>query len=1491
MPFCGNSAAGWGPASSLVAFDVTPCFAQAILQVLPSLVLCTVGVARLVYVYKRPSRYVPTLGLKVKLVAYALLVALSIAQLAVAAATLDDGSAVFSAVLSLVAMVLASALSYLEHVKYDVGSMMLTTFWILKTIACAISLRTYLNHGMDRSSSYFVVYCLVTGTSLAMLLTESLWSTKAAPGLTPETHASPAARLTFMWLNRLMHLGSKQVITMDDIYKCGEKMESSGLYADYTRIIARLNEPVPLAFWALLRRHGVSFAMSNFCVAALLVLQFLLPVLLDRLIMFVESYVHGPPQPVIEGYTIAVAILLVSMMQSIMQQQSLHLVIRLSVRIQATFMNIIYRKAMRLSLAGKKNSSTGAIVNHMSVDAGAITDCFSSIPDTWSSPVSAILALYFLWGYLGPASLCGLAVIVLLTPIMTRLTAFLMPYQKLRLGHMDRRMKTMSEVIPGMKMIKLYATESYFLNRISKIRGQEQDSRRIFLTGISAVNGVARATPILMAVASFAVYSAIAPADKPLNTQRIFVSVSYFNILNAPMSSIMNIFASFSNGVASYRRLSQFMRSTEIDPNAVTINRQASDDPIAASIERGEFTWNGPQQEEEQKQPNKKGSKANAKPVKDTTPSNLAVPKDIESSSNFSLSNINITVQRGELTAVVGRVGQGKTALLHALLGEMIKTDGRVVINGTVAYVAQAAWIINGTVRDNITMGAEFNEKRYQETMAACSLLPDMEVLGNGDLTLIGDKGVNLSGGQKARVSLARAVYANADVYLLDDCLSAVDAHVDKHIFNNVIGKQGMLAGKSVILVTHGVHHLPQCDRVVLLREGRVVEQGTYRQLMDARGDVYALVTEYSLKQKAEEDDEGEVADRDDSVQVMARTGSDRTLVVPEQDLTDAKKPSKDEAPAAARVASKMPNRADDDNTTGSVDWAVYRYYFTAMGFLGLGLFIALQITYGASLVADRMWLEHISEGNQNGHTLNMAMALGVYGIIAVMQIVTFSVASYWFQVKLSIRAARLLHERLLARIFRAPTMWLDSMPAGRILNRFSSDTNSMDMQVPMTIGATIALGVSLVAQMVNIIQALPWMAIVLVVALISLGFVQHYYLNSSRELKRIESGSKAPIYQLFGESIEGVVTIRAYHQEERFIEQLEGKIDRYIRAYYINFSSNRWLGIMIGFIGSFIVFGVALISVITRGPSTGASVGVGITSAQGLVMAMTWLVRVMCMLEANMVAIERIRNYSRIEMEAAEHDANVEVSWPATGAITFNGYTTAYKPTSPPVLQDLNVSIRGGEKIGICGRTGAGKSTITLSLFRIIEATAGSIEIDGQDISKVGLADLRSRLTIIPQDPVLFQGTIRDNLDPLNKHDDAAVWRALEQANLKDYVSTLDGGLETKVDIGGSNFSAGQKQLLTMACALLKKQRIVVFDEATSATDAETDTIVQRTIRSEFGDCTVLTIAHRIATIMDSDRILVLDRGQVVEFDTPGNLLQNPESAFAKLVQSTTTH
>uniref|UniRef100_A0A3Q4IC03 ABC-type glutathione-S-conjugate transporter n=1 Tax=Neolamprologus brichardi TaxID=32507 RepID=A0A3Q4IC03_NEOBR len=809
---------------------------------------------------------------------------------------------------------------------------------------------------------------------------------------------------------------------------------------------------------------------------------------------------------------------------------------------------------------------------------------------------------------------------------------------------------------------------------------------------------------------------------------------------------------------------------------------------------------------------------------------------------------------------------------------------------GSLAFVPQQAWIQNATLKDNILFGSPHEEEIFKKVIQACALALDLELLPGGDLTEIGEKGSNLSGGQKQRVSLARAVYSQADIYLLDDPLSAVDSHVGKHLFENVIGPNGILKDKTRILVTHGIGFLPYVDEIVVLENGVISEVGSYENLRASGGtfskflDTYA--TEQNNQRNSETEDfelipDGDYAQPDGALE-------DTVSLTLEQENSIRRSQRNAECPfhffslfffcVRLRRNSSIKKSADEPQKgqklietetmeTGQVKFAVFLQYLRAMGWGYSAMVFLIYFIQNAALIGQNLWLsdwtsDSVEYYNMTYPSWKRDTRVGVFGALGVAQGL-FVFLGTLLLANASIDASRILHSRLLNNILRVPMVFFYTSPIGRVINRFAKDIFTIDETIPNKLRSCLLCLMSVLGTIFVICMATPFFAIVIIPLALIYFFVQRFYIAASRQLRRLDSVSRSPIYSHFGETVSGLSVIRAYRHQERFLKHNEVTIDENLKSIYLRIVSNRWLAIRLEFVGNLVVFFAALFAVISRDSIDSNVVGLSVSYALNVTQTLNWLVMTTSALETNIVAVERVNEYTQLKNEGDwVTDTRPPQMWPEAGRVQFENYKVRYRPELDLVLHGITCDIDSTEKIGIVGRTGAGKSSLTNCLFRIIEAAEGRILIDDVDIATIGLHDLRNRLTIIPQDPVLFSGSLRMNLDPFDKFSDEEIWRLLELSHLKSYVSGLQEGLQHEVAEGGENLSVGQRQLLCLARALLRKSRILILDEATAAVDLETDNLIQNTIRKEFSDCTVLTIAHLVPfplTFLDDVPYLIL--------------------------------
>ncbi|KAG2455285.1 MRP1 protein, partial [Polypterus senegalus] len=769
-------------------------------------------------------------------------------------------------------------------------------------------------------------------------------------------------------------------------------------------------------------------------------------------------------------------------------------------------------------------------------------------------------------------------------------------------------------------------------------------------------------------------------------------------------------------------------------------------------------------------------------------------------------------------------------------------------MQGSVAYVPQQAWIQNATLRDNILFGREKKESWYQRVIEACALQPDLEILPAGDETEIGEKGLNLSGGQKQRVSLARAVYRKADIYLLDDPLSAVDAHVGQHIFDKVVGPKGVLRDKTRVLVTHGLSYLPQVDLVLVLMDGEIKEMGSYQDLVTRQGIFSEFIKAYVSTERKETG--APKGTRKSSLRLsvtdympVSRDLSREQLVSGDTDspvLQNVEPTSEVDQADVAVDAGKLTEA--DRAKTGRVKLAIYMEYFKTIGLGFILPIIFLYIFQQAASLTYNYWLSMWADDPViNGTQLDTDFKLGVYGALGFAQ----GIAIFGTTVAISVGgiiASRHLHHDLLHNVLRSPMAFFERTPSGNLLNRFSKEVDAIDCMIPDGLKMMLGYLFKLLEICIIVLLATPIAAIVILPLGLFYGFIQSFYVATSCQLRRLESVSRSPIYTHFNETVQGASVIRAFREQPRFILQTNQRVDENQKSYFPRFVATRWLAVNLEFLGNAIVLSAAIFSVMARGTLSPGIVGLSVSHA----LQAAWTLE----------------------------NSTLAPSWPQTGTIEFKGYGLQYRKGLDWALKDITLHIQEKEKVGIVGRTGAGKSTLALGIFRILEANKGEIHIDGVNIAEIGLHELRSRITIIPQDPVLFSGSLRMNLDPFDVYSDEEIWNALDLAHLKGFVSGLSDKLNYECSEGGENLSLGQRQLVCLARALLRKTKILVLDEATAAVDLETDNLIQSTIRSQFEDCTILTIAHRLNTIMDYTRVIVMDKGHIVESDTPSNLI-----------------
>ncbi|XP_053766774.1 ATP-binding cassette sub-family C member 3 isoform X2 [Desmodus rotundus] len=1487
--------------------DLTPCFQNSLLAWTPCIYLWATLPFYLFYLWRRHRGYIVLSQLsRLKTAVGVLLWCVSWADLFYSLHGLDHGWApapIFfvTPLVVGVTMLLAALLIQYERLQGVQSSGVLIIFWLLCVVCAVIPFRSKILSAVAkgkisdpfRFTTFYIYFALVLLAFILSCFREKppLFSPKNVDSNPcPEADAGFFSRLTFWWFTKLAILGYRRPLEEQDLWSlnkedCSEVVVQRLLEAwkkqqkqaarhrvavapgktvsseDEELLGGRSRPREPSFLKALLVTFGPGFLISTCFMLAQDLLSFVSPQLLSVLIRFISN----PTAPNWWGFLMAGLMFLCSVMQTLFLHQANRYIFVMGLRLRTGIIGAIYRKALVISNSVRRESTVGEIVNLMSSDAQHFMDLTPFLNLLWSGPLQIILAIYFLWQNLGPSVLAGVAFLVLQIPLNAVVATKMLAFQAKQMKFKDSRIKLMSEILGGIKVLKLYAWEPSLLQQVEGIRQSELRllRRAAYLLVISIFSW--SCTPFLVTLITLGVYVSVDP-NNVLDAEKAFVSVSLFNILRNPLNSLPNLISGLIQTSVSLKRIQRFLSQDELDSQCV--ERKTITPGHAVIIENGTFTW-----------------------AQDLPP---------------TLHSLDIQVPKGALVVVVGPVGCGKSSLLSALLGEMEKLEGKVYVKGSVAYVPQQAWIQNCTLQENVLFGRTLDPSRYQRALEACALLADLEVLPGGDKTEIGEKGINLSGGQRQRVSLARAVYSDADIFLLDDPLSAVDSHVAKHIFDQVIGPEGVLARKTRVLVTHSISFLPQMDFIIVLADGQVSEVGTYSALLKRNGSFANFLQSYAPEKGKEhlEEDSRTALDspEDEEVPLIEDTLSihmdlmDSEPVMNEvrkqlqRQLSDMSSDGEGQGrPVSLKrlgPAEKVVQAAElkangilieeEKVEVGKVKMNVFWDYAKAVG-LSITLVICLLYAgQSAAAIGASIWLsawtnEAIVDGGQN----NTSHRLGVYAALGILQGVLVVLSSIMMAVG-CMRAAHLLHQALLHNTMRSPQSFFDTTPSGRVLNRFSKDIHVIDQVLGPTILMLLSSFSICISTLVIIVVSTPLFTVVILPLAAFYIFVQRFYVATSRQLKRLESVSRSPIYSHFSETVTGSSVIRAYGRIEDFEAISDAKVDNNLRKAYPNYFSNRWLGVGVEFVGNCVVLFAALFAVIGRSSLSPGMAGLSVSYALQVTFSLNLMIRMLSELESNIVAVERVKEYSKTKTEApwVIEGSRPPAGWPTQGEVEFRNYSVRYRPGLDLVLKDLSLHVCGGEKVGIVGRTGAGKSSMTLCLFRVLEASEGEIRIDGLNIADIGLHDLRSQLTIIPQEPILFSGTLRRNLDPFGNYSEEDLWHALTLSHLHTFVSSQPAGLDFECSEGGENLSVGQRQLVCLARALLRKSRILILDEATAAVDLETDDLIQATIRTQFETCTVLTIAHRLNTIMDYTRVLVLDKGTVAEFDSPTSLI-----------------
>ena len=1383
QPFCGN-AEGWGPISAW-RYDFTPCFLDVWITAV-AVYGIVFGAAAVWWILKKtiPSPLGKDWHFYTKLaviIALFLTTALQAClQIAAFRGVWLGDFRFWTSITTLASLTIIGSIQYLEHWRSRQPNGVVLFYWLFLLIAFGVKLRSLISQqAFHTRLPYFAAFCVSFGLAALEFALEylvpkkqSVYNSLGDEDECPIEYADVFSILTFSWMTPMMKYGYREFLTQEDLWNLRERDTAHATGKTLEKTWAHeLQKKRPSLWLALFRGFGRPYFRATVIKTFSDALSFVQPQLLRLLISFVDSYRNGNPhpQPVIRGAAIALAMFAVSVSQTALLHQYFQRAFETGMRVKSSLTSMIYAKSMKLSNEGRASKSTGDIVNYMAVDTQRLQDLTQYGNMLWSAPFQIILCMASLYQLVGVSMLAGVGAMILMVPVNGLIARIMKTLQKKQMKNKDARTRLMTEILNNMKSIKLFAWSTAFMNKLNIIRNdQELKTLRKIGASQAFANFTWSTTPFLVSCSTFTVF--VLTRDEPLTTEIVFPALTLFNLLGFPLAILPMVITSIIESTVAVGRLTSFFTAEELQANAVQTHDTATNiGDESVRIRNSTFTWD-------------------------------------REESHHCLEDINFVARKGELSCVVGRVGSGKSSLLQAILGDIWKIHGEVVVYGATAYVAQSPWVMNASVKENITFGHRWDPLFYERTLRACALVDDLKTLPDGDQTEVGERGISLSGGQKARLTLARAVYARADVYLLDDCLSAVDQHVGRHLINNVFGPKGLLASKTRILATNSIPILREADFILLLRGGRILENGTYSQLIAMKGEVANLIRTANNETDEEETPSPSIEESGESSSLSSEesetvfgTGTGNLLADPADEKDEAQEGITQLAPirvsggTGRRASSNTLRRAstasfrkprgrltDEEgdlmkskqskefSEQGKVRWDVYLEYAKTSNLIAVAVYLIMLVSAQTAQIGGSLWLKQWSEVNQRyGRNPEVGKYIGIYFAFGIggAGLVVIQTLILW--IFCSIEASRKLHERMAYAIFRSPMSFFETTPSGRILNRFSSDIYRVDEVLARTFNMLFVNVARSFYTLILVVVSTP----VFVALVIPLGalylYIQRYYLRTSRELKRLDSISRSPIYAHFQESLGGITTIRAYRQQQRFAVENEWRVDANLRAYFPSINANRWLAVRLEFIGSVIIFAAASFAIISVATGSGLSaglVGLAMSYALQITTSLNWIVRQTVEVETNIVSVERVLEYARLPSEAPDRISKhrPKISWPAQGAVDFNHYSARYRPGLDLVLKDIDVHIKSHEKIGVVGRTGAGKSSLTLALFRIIEPDIGNISIDDLNTSTIGLLDLRGRLAIIPQDAALFEGSVRDNLDPGHIHDDTELWSVL---------------------------------------------------------------------------------------------------------------------------------
>ncbi|KAF7378054.1 P-loop containing nucleoside triphosphate hydrolase protein [Mycena sanguinolenta] len=1411
MAVCSNDAS-FGPVSNCRGFDFTIKFESYILSVIPSVLLVVLGLARILYLASKPSALTNS---KIWFHGLKLLLALAlIAVDATALATSPHTSVRVATAVALVASIVAGALSHFEHRKTRRSSILLPMYLFATVLCDIVRVRTFALSGFLHTT-FFAAVCASLGVRCCMNITENIakaWLIKET--LSPEETSPFVSRLVFGWMTPLLIRGARTKLTLDTLGPISDDFDSLRTWEQGSRQWNRLRSRKHPLLLTLLFAFPSALLSPIIPTALFSLAQMAQPIAIHDAIDFLSSYSTDNPRPVEQGWALAFAFFLIYSISSISDGWYMLESNRCSTVVRGFLIEAVYRKALTCHVEVAKDMGSGKSGNLMSVETEKIVARMTSMYQPLSILILSVLGCYELYQQIGAsfvATLIGCLILMGATPLLTRDVG---EAQAAWTARTEQRQKLTASILRNIVPGRMMAYTDAFFKMIHTARERELEEYQKFWRRTSrmlVLSNWGAEFLSLVTIGTYTVVTLVDPNAPPFTTARMFTVIAIINLIGMPITELGEAFAYIIQAWVSLKRVETFLLS-EDKPSLPPAEHTVFDN---ASFGHGGATF---------------------------------------------LHDISTTLPNNQLTIIIGPVGSGKSTLLHAALGEVTLVAGALHVpssgpgSGTTAYCAQDAWLRNAdSVRSAITFTSPYDAQWYARVLRALALERDLTVLKDGD----GTPATRLSGGQKARVALARAVYARAERYVLDDVFSALDADTEAVVWEGLFHPEtGLLRGKTVLLATHGSAYTPlssigskKADYIIMLGEGRIVEQGTGTELLEREGPTRDLVQKYVAQQRRNEP----------TTAAGATTTDEDDEVAAEEDEEDAIAEATDDSEAKRET----------------VRWGTYGFYFGLVGRFRTLLYLALCMASSLVPLAINIYQNYWTSAFIDNHAL-LARYFGGYVAFEAVALCAMGIFVYYATGIAMPHGARGVHAELLGSVLRAPLTVIEAAGVGKILNRFNSDMNIIDVGLPVAIMAVTQIGLAMFGSLVVITVTTPWIGLLIFGIIITFAVVQYFYTRTSAQLRRLDLGSRTPLYTLLTDTVDadGLRTLRAFKSQQHFTDINSKRVQASQKPFFLVKAGQRWLVGQIKMSVSFINAALICFAVALRHSTSAGLFAVALIQATSLTERLNWFFTTWVDVEICIVAAERIK-------ELAKEKTGM---WPTQGGIVFDTVVARYRPELDPALHGLSFHIRAGERVGVVGRTGSGKSTLLAVLFRKINIEKGQILVDGTNISGISLDMLRSGMTLIPQDPVLLEISVRANLDIEGKHTDEEIWRALELSSMKKAIERFPSKLD-EVVTGSSRFSRGQKQLLALARALLRQRNVVCLDEATSSIDVETDQAIQQTLRSSFGAATIITIAHRISTVRDYDRIIVLDNGRVVENGSPNELLEIPGGVFRRLL------